>query len=413
MGFTKRETPVDQKLAEYVLGLTNLYITQKQFATFIQRCREKYLRAKVEPGTAVGAIGAQSIGEPGTQMTLKTFHHAGVASMNITLGVPRIKEIINASKSIQSPIITAPLTEAKADIKTARIVKGRIEKTLLGDIAEYIEEVYSPQQCYLTVKLDMAAIDRLQLSVDVNTVYRAVENDKKLKLKGFVRLKGDDSIRIYPPDNKKEQLKQSLQQIKNALPHIVVSGIPSVSRAVINDLSKEKADSKGFNLLVEGQDLLHVMAINGVEGKATTCNHVIAVEHVLGIEAARKTIIEEIKSTMKHHGLDIDPRHLTLLADIMTFRGEVLGITRFGVAKWKESVLMLASFEKTADHLFEAALRGARDDVAGVSECIIMGVPVPIGTGLFQLLFDCDERKRHDSSIHGFSRETLLFPLDA
>jgi DNA-directed RNA polymerase III subunit RPC1 len=103
----------------------------------------KYERALITPGESVGAIAAQSIGEPGTQMTLKTFHFAGVASMNITLGVPRIKEIINATKDISTPIIEAKLVN-EDDLISARIVKGRIEKTVLGDIAEYIKEVYSP-----------------------------------------------------------------------------------------------------------------------------------------------------------------------------------------------------------------------------------------------------------------------------
>mmetsp|Transcript_4835 Transcript_4835/g.7151 ORF Transcript_4835/g.7151 Transcript_4835/m.7151 type:complete len:122 (+) Transcript_4835:3-368(+) len=89
---------------------------------------------------------------------------------------------------------------------------------------------------------------------------------------------------------------------------------------------------------------------------------------------------------MGHHGMDIDSRHVTLLADVMTFRGEVLGITRFGVPKMKQSVLMLASFEKTTDHLFEAAVHSRSDAVLGVSECIILGIPISLGTGLFKLL---------------------------
>ena len=110
------------------------------------------------------------------------------------------------------------------------------------------------------------------------------------------------------------------------------------------------------------------------------------VEKVLGIEAARKTTMDEIQYTMRSHGMDIDDRHVTLLADVMTFRGEVLGITRFGVPKMRQSVLMLASFEKTTDHLFEAAVHSRVDAVAGVSECIIMGIPIPLGTGIFKLL---------------------------
>ena len=109
-------------------------ITRDQLKCFLDLCRIKFLKAKIEPGSTVGAVGAQSIGEPGTQMTLKTFHFAGVASMNVTLGVPRIKEIINAAKVISTPIISCKLVTSDSEA-SARIVKGRLEKTHLGDVS--------------------------------------------------------------------------------------------------------------------------------------------------------------------------------------------------------------------------------------------------------------------------------------
>jgi DNA-directed RNA polymerase III subunit RPC1 len=110
------------------------------------------------------------------------------------------------------------------------------------------------------------------------------------------------------------------------------------------------------------------------------------VAKALGIEAARRTIVGEVEYTMEQHGMAIDSRHTMLLADCMCHRGEVLGITRFGIAKMKDSVLMLASFEKTTDHLFDAALHGRVDEISGVSESIIMGIPAPTGTGLFKVM---------------------------
>lgn len=119
-----------QAAVEQVAKLSKLTL-----ATFVTLCLEKYMKAQTEPGHAVGAVGAQSIGEPGTQMTLKTFHFAGVAGMSITQGVPRIKEIINASKVISTPVISCDLI-SKEDIIAARVVKGRIEKTYLKDVSE-------------------------------------------------------------------------------------------------------------------------------------------------------------------------------------------------------------------------------------------------------------------------------------
>lgn len=366
-----------------------------QLGRFLDLCANKYLKAMMEPGTAVGALGAQSIGEPGTQMTLKTFHFAGVASMNVTLGVPRIKEIINAAKNISTPIITAALVNERS-IPSARIVKGRIETTRLGDIAQFIEEVYGPQGCFLGIKLDLEAIGALQLEIDVYSIQRAIVRAPRLRISDqSIRVSYPDRLHIFLPpivtkgSSAATQSSEStspyfaLQRVKRQLPDIVVRGISTVNRAVINDIH---GNGSRYNLLVEGYGLRQVMTTEGVIGRQTTSNHIMEVQAVLGIEAARQTITNEIQYTMSKHGMTIDHRHVMLLADIMCFRGEVLGITRFGIAKMKDSVLMLASFEKTTDHLFDAARFSKRDDIDGVSECIIMGIPMPIGTGLFKVL---------------------------
>ena len=373
-------------------------VTAAQLETFLDRCVRKYGAKRAAPGSAVGAVGAQSIGEPGTQMTLKTFHFAGVASMNITLGVPRIKEIINAAKNISTPIITAALARDD-DVVAARIVKGRVEKTSLGEVCKYVHVVLHPQACYLEVRLDPDVIRALQLDVTAKTVRHALLAASKLKLKpNRVLIAGGDALHVLPPDDVGTKSTYAaahaagpaahrralfhLQALRTAVPSVIVQGIPSVSRAVINDLG---GDEKKFNLVVEGTNLRAVMGVEGVDGTRTTTNHVMEAERTLGIEAARSCIIKEINDTMKAHGMSIDARHSMLLADVMTYKGEVLGITRFGMAKMKDSVLMLASFEKTTDHLFDAALRGRVDTIDGVSECIIMGIPMPVGTGAFRL----------------------------
>merc|ERR1719412_3504367 len=165
-------TPVEKHLER---------LTLSQMVEFVNKCKEKYMKAGMEPGTAVGALCAQSIGEPGTQMTLKTFHFAGVASMNITLGVPRIKEIINASKKISTPIVTVYL-EDDEDQEFARLVKGRIEKTTLGEVAEYVEEVFLPDDCFLLIKLDLERIKLLKLEVSADSIRYALCTSK-LKIK--------------------------------------------------------------------------------------------------------------------------------------------------------------------------------------------------------------------------------------
>ncbi|PWN51206.1 putative RPO31-DNA-directed RNA polymerase III, 160 kd subunit [Violaceomyces palustris] len=370
--------------AQHAIVNNKTKVKESALLEFLNECWVKYMKAKIEPGSACGAVGAQSIGEPGTQMTLKTFHFAGVASMNVTLGVPRIKEIINAAKVINTPIIEAKLVTENSET-AARIVKGRIEKTFLGDIASVIEEAWASSYTYLGVHIDMGAIQKLQLEITLDDIKWAIVNAPKLKIKEerVMVVPKKNRIRIYvnAEEGKEGEVYYNLKMLKRALPGIIVKGMPNATRAVISD---EKGTRK---LLVEGYGLQKVMTTEGVIGTKTHTNHVMEMQQVLGIEAARTSVYREIEYTMSSHGMSIDPRHIMLLADVMTYKGEVLGITRFGVAKMKDSVLMLASFEKTTDHLFDAALYGKSDSIQGVSESIIMGNPAQtVGTGMPALI---------------------------
>ncbi|CAF1214927.1 unnamed protein product [Adineta steineri] len=378
--------------------------TQSQLLEFLQLCKYKYGRAILEPGTAVGALCAQSIGEPATQMTLKTFHFAGVASMNITLGVPRIKEIINAVKKPSTPLITASL-DNEYDQDFARKVKGRIEKTYLGQVSQYIEEVYESDSCYILIKLDLERIRLLKLEINAMSIIDSIVQDKKMKKVKYnqLTLADTDTIYLHASDTLKGNIYYTIKRYKEILPNIVVKGISTVDRAVITVDEKE---GKQHKLFVEGEGMRDVMGIQGVNSNLTTSNNTMEVYRCLGIEAARTTIINEIVYTMASHGIGLDVRHVMLLADLMTYKGEVLGMTRNGLAKMKESVLMLASFERTIDHLYDAAYHGQKDTICGVSECIIMGIPIRIGTGIFQLLY------KHPNRGSLKQRELLFDNLD-
>lgn len=374
-------------------------LTARQLRHVFEVARSKYRRAYMEPGEAAGAIAAQSIGEPGTQMTLKTFHFAGVASMDITLGVPRIKEIINATKNISTPIITAELMLHQSE-RTARLVKARIEKTTLGQVTEHMREFFTATSAFIEVKLHADTIRKLQLNLDASTCVRCaacqagrgvspeltplspsspfplpsvkrslVNAGLKLKPEN-VAVKVDDGIlQVFAPRptgvaaerlsgvGKRGAAYFSLQHLKQQLPEVIVQGIPGVRRAVINRVEDDNDPPHRFNLLVEGAALLNVMGTPGVNGPKTRGNHIMEAEQVLGIEAARtlvrgglvapafatrappltgsatpmrEQIIKEVAYTYGSYGMDIDARHLMLLADVMTFKGQVLGITRFG-----------------------------------------------------------------------------------
>jgi DNA-directed RNA polymerase III subunit RPC1 len=377
-------------------------ISEKALTTFLELCLTKYTRSQVQPGHAVGAVGAQSIGEPGTQMTLKTFHFAGVAGMSITGGVPRIKEIINASATISTPIIECVLSNDRHE-GAARIVKARIEKTYLKDIIHYVEDVWHPNGAYIEMRINLEQIRKLSLEIEDADIIAAIKGHKPLKwgkagtgvsIHGHrIRVQVSDPANLKrrttakPNKNHKDYFERILQ-VKNLLPDVVIKGFPDAKRAVISKASSKTKGPDGkmshaINLAVEGYGMKECMTTPGIEFEKTQSNHVMEVRKVLGIEAARMKIIKEIQLVMAT--MDIDPRHMQLLADVMTFKGEVYGITRFGLQKTRDSVLQLASFEKTPDHLFEAAARGKIDTIDGVSECIIMGQSVKLGTGAMQV----------------------------
>ncbi|QIX00009.1 hypothetical protein AMS68_005526 [Peltaster fructicola] len=377
-------------------------ISQTGITTFLNLCLHKFEKSKVEAGHAVGAVGAQSIGEPGTQMTLKTFHFAGVAGMSITQGVPRIKEIINASKVISTPVISCAL-DSPYEAIAARMAKALIQKTYLKDIVVYLEDMWGPDGGHINMRIDWTAVRNLGLRVQLGDIMHAIMTTKGMKQLGVIARNVSGAhirVTIAAEDPKGKPRKRTitrsrlskdddeptddafmqLQYLMRRLPDVVIKGYPDAQRAIMK--KADKADATGrepISVLVEGYGLKACMTTEGVNGIHTTTNSVMECCSVLGIEAARFTIINEISSVMS--GMDIDPRHMQLLADVMTYKGDVLGITRFGLAKMRESVLQLASFEKTADHLFEAGAKMKEDVISGVSECIIMGQTISLGTG--------------------------------
>lgn len=363
-------------------------------------------------------------------MTLKSFHHAGLASMNITQGVPRLKEIVDGVVKISTPITTVELhvdvdkeelaaTVTEKYLEKARMMKNIIECTYLGQISASIIECYSQSVCHIEVNLDMKIIADMGLAgiITVETVVASIlHNDKAKKLVGQDQSSGSVSIHsatrfsVRPLTQSRDDLLFDIQSLKLLLPMIPVSGISTCSRAVINEYKEfcqgatSSAPLTKYNLLVEGIGLQNILNVSGIDFTRTLSNNIVEVANTLGIEAAVATISNEIKACMDSHGMAVDMRHIRLLADIMCFRGRVLGFTRFGLTKMKaDSVIMLASFEKTGEHLFNAALGNKVDEANGVTESIILGKPMSMGTGSFSLLqapyFDEKRARRLSTSL--------------
>lgn len=351
----------------YIIEFTNVTIRRLQ-------------KSLIEPGTTVGALAGQSIGEPATQMTLRSFHFAGVASMNVTLGVPRIQEVMNAVKTIKTPVVVAPL-ENKTDPIAAIAMKGVIDKVTLGQITKYIKEVQSYEGCYIEILLDFKLINEAQLKISAYTVMMSIASEKKLGVKQEnIKSIGNDIIQISFRDKSPEALAFVLQQLLLQLPSVPVSGLDGVHRVII---------SKNV-LSIETNNFLGVLTTPGIDWMHTNSNHVYDVEKVLGIEAARQVIVSEILSVYDNYSLSIDNRHLQLIADTMTMKGRTNGINRHGLAKTCSSSLKLASFEVTMEHLYNAGFHQIQDQANDISSSVILGSFAKIGSGMCDILIAKD-----------------------
>ncbi|ACX73386.1 RNA polymerase Rpb1 domain 5 [Methanocaldococcus vulcanius M7] len=310
-----------------------------------------------------------------THNTMRTFHYAGVAEINVTLGLPRMIEIVDARKEPSTPIMTIHLKEEYNNREKAEQIAKEIESLTLGNIAESISIDLWTQS--IKVELDEERLADRGLTIE--NVVEAIK--KKLKVK--IDVEGSTLyLKIKTPSIK--ALRKRIPKIKN----IQLKGIPGIERVLVK---KEERDGKEeYVLYSQGSNLREVFKIEGVDTTRTTTNNIIEIQEVLGIEAARNAIINEMRNTLEQQGLEVDVRHLMLVADIMTADGEVKPIGRHGVAGEKGSVLARAAFEETVKHLYASAERGDVDKLKGVIENVIVGKPIYLGTGCVDLMIDRD-----------------------
>jgi DNA-directed RNA polymerase III subunit RPC1 len=395
-------TAEDDGHAKELLVSQMLPLTHCVVDTLLRRFSGKYASKICEPGTPCGAIAAQSVGEPSTQMTLRTFHFAGVASMSITQGVPRLVEIINANRCISTPVIYAPLRNPESLI-FALGVKARMERVALKEVTKQLVEVVTPRATYIQIILNRALIHDLQLDITAATVRQSIlgfarkaMSPLKRMTPELVSVRGKFVVEVYPFELEREKMYYNIKSLLTLLPDVVVGGIPGITRVVVT--KKSAGPSSVHEVVAEGAELRAVMNLPGVDGRRVVCNHVAAVERVLGIEASRAVIVSEIQAIMRAYSLSIDIRHVFLLADVMTYRGSVLGITRYGIQKMNSGVLTMASFERTTEHLYNAAVMQRADTQLSVSENVIVGCPVPLGTNSFTLLHATGTRAHANAS---------------
>ncbi len=350
-------------------------LTYEQLKSVLDRVIAEYQKVSVEPGEAVGVVAAQSIGEPGTQMTLRTFHYAGVRELDVTLGLPRLIEIVDASKAPRTPMMRIYLEKPYSeDREKAMDVASKIEETVLSDLVESVE--VNGAELSLTVTLDGGMLQDRKITFD--DVISLVKKIKGAKVSSQDADSGTFEVSPSVSDY------NELIAFREKLLSMHVKGLKGIERVF---LSRTKgADGKEeYMLITKGSDLAKVMEVEGVDTTRTTTNDINQVFEVLGIEAARNAIMQEIMSTLSEAGLEVDVRHVELLADAMTYSGIVKQIGRHGVVGEKASPLARAAFEMTVRHLLNAAIAGEEDQIKGVSESVIVGQPIPMGTGMVDL----------------------------
>jgi DNA-directed RNA polymerase subunit A' len=340
-------------------------------------------KARAEPGEAVGVVTAQSIGEPGTQMTLRTFHFAGVKERNVTLGLPRLIELVDARKKPVTPTMDIYLDkEHRISREKALEVAREIIFTRVSDLIEKTDTDYDG-----TLTFSVSEAKLTERGCALEEIYEVLKGSKKkyeisMNEKKYL-------IKVTVPGNPDAQ---TLLTLRNKLLSNRVKGVPDIERVTI-----VKQDDE-WVIQTAGSNLAKVVAIEGIDTSRSTTNNVYEIWQTLGIEASRTALVKEITNTLEEQGLEVDMRHIMLVADLMTSKGYLQQIGRHGIAGTKTSVLARAAFEITVPTIAKASLEGQIESLRGVTENVIVGATVPVGTGMVDLYMKVKEEENNGES---------------
>jgi DNA-directed RNA polymerase II subunit RPB1 len=424
-------------------------------SVLIETIQLMYKRAIVTPGEVVGLVAAQSIGETSTQMTLNTFHFAGVSSKsNVTRGVPRIDEILSISSEPKNPSLTVFLKpEDEANKEAAYSIMHRLEHTKLSDVVSTCEIYFDPDVMTTLIEHDTLLMQQFnefeQLMQDCGDI---VETDKE-QSKWVIRLgfdaevllhknitmddinfaingayqdevtcmysdynadnlvfrirmqnviknsKGPKKIKVNPLDQQDQiQLLRGFQE--KLLDSIVLRGVHKINKVILRKVKDTVVESEGafkrqdiWVLDTIGTNMMDVIGLDYIDGSKTFSNDINEIYNVLGIEAARQTIYNEIVEVIEFDGVYVNHHHFSLLCDRMTFSYKMISIFRHGINNDNIGPIAKASFEETPEMFMKAAKHGELDNMRGVSANVMCGQEGFYGTSSFQVILDLDEMK--------------------
>ncbi len=416
------------------------------FDWVIGEVRSRFLSAHVSAGEMCGVLAAQSIGEPITQMTLNTFHYAGVSAKNVTLGVPRVKEIINVAKSPRTPSLTIYLKESDQDQELAKKVVDQLEYLSLKDITmnttihfdpdprdtiitedkEFVEAYFelpeedffvermSPWVLRFVLRKEVMFVKGLEIrdvARKINEEYGSAlhiissdDNAETLVLR--IRVV-DDSASIMTEGNNdpnnlldEDGLVRSddvafFRRLEKNLLILQLGGIPNITKVYMQEGSRPVFDKERgwwrmteWVLETDGTNLAAVLSCPDIDHRWTVSNDIVECLQVLGVEAARNAILREFRAVVERDGSYVNYRHIGTLADVMTLRGSLMAITRHGINRIGSGPMLRSSFEETVEILMEAATFAESDNLMGVTDNIMLGQLAHLGTGCMGLLMD-------------------------
>ncbi len=342
-------------------------ISKEKLKKIMDAIEAEYLSSLAVPGECVGIVSAESIGEPGTQMTLNTFHFAGVAEMNVTTGLPRLIEVLDGRKTISTELMNIYLVKPHNEGKEIKRIAESLKELTMKDFLK--EVIVNISEAQLKIVLDKEKLELLKLN------HLVVTDALKKNVKGFsFKLEKDDFITVTQSGKDKDIIQ--LYKLKEKLKDVFIHGVKGIRQV----LPVKKDDE--FMIVTSGSNLRDVLELEFVDKNRTYTNNIHEVEKEFGIEAARQLVINELMKVIQEQGLNVDIRHIMIVADAMCMSGKVLGINRYGIVKEKPSVLARASFETPIRHVINAGLTGESDPLNSVIENVMLNQPVPIGTGL-------------------------------
>ena len=380
-------------------------------------------------------------------MTLNTFHNTGISAKNVTLGVPRLNEILAVSKSARTPSLTIYLKDEFChDEQEANDLQVKLEYTTLGDITIKTEVHYDPNPRATVVEEDQEFVDEYfaMPDEDVNPddlspwVLRIILNDqvfhnKKLSMDeiatkiterftdhgetGVHVIYSDDNatqlvlrirIKMFPEDKNGDTDaevalgSEGLRQMqKSLLGNLHLRGVEAIKKVYLSQKKKPRwSDAKGFEdepkewmMETDGSNLADVMVFATVDHTRTTSNDVNEMYAVLGVEGVRSSLFFELRAVLSFDGSYVNYRHIACLADCMTCTGTILAVSRHGINKGESGPMLRASFEETVEIFMKAATYSQYDILNGVTENVMLGQLARVGTGCVDLLVDYEKLK--------------------